>query len=511
VSKPVSAAPHVTRFKIALVGAMVASSALYSIAEAATFRLGVANDALTIDPIASSDNPSIWAELQVYDQLVRPSKDGAKLEPDIAESWTISPDGKELRFKIRAEAKFSDGNPVTAADVVFSLKRAAGEKSEWARFFKPITSYDIPDDHTVVMKLDKPFTPIVNNLALFSASILPAKLVQEQGDAFFDHPIGSGPFILKAWQRGQGQEFVKNPNYWEKGKPSVDSASVEVVPEDNSRVLKLKAGELDAIIDVPFNQAEGLKSDPGVKVGVAPVFRIDLVQLNTTKKPFDNLPVRQALNYALDKDAIIKGVLHGSAKPATSSLPFMAYHNTELQPYPLDLAKAKALLAEGGVPDGFKTSMLVPAGDVVARQVASAIQASLKKIGVEVALQTIEGSSQFSTTKSGNFEMSLSYATSDTIDPDQLVGFTAVNPERANAFHTQWKSERVNELYAQERATADGPERGKQFQQIEALVHDGAPFIFLYAPNAPYASRTTVTGFEVLPTANYSLKDVVMK
>jgi len=511
MSNHVSTAAHVSRFKIALVGALLASSAMYSVAEASTFRLGVADDALTIDPIASSDNPSIWAELQIYDQLVRPSHDGTKLEPGIAESWTISPDGKELHFKLRPEAKFSDGAPVTADDVVFSLKRAAGEKSEWARFFKPITSYDTPDDHTVVMKLDKPFTPILNNLALFSASILPAKLVQEQGNAFFEHPIGSGPFILKAWNRGQGQEFVKNPNYWEKGKPSLDSASVEVVPEDNSRVLKLKAGELDAIIDVPFNQAETLKSDQGVKVGVAPVFRIDMVQLNTTKKPFDNLAVRQALNYALDKDAIIKGVLRGNAKPATSSLPIMAYHNTELKPYPLDLAKAKALLAEGGVPDGFKTSMLVPAGDVTARQVASAVQASLKKVGVDVALQTIEGSSQFSTTKSGNFEMSLSYATSDTIDPDQLVGFTAVNPERANAFHTQWKSERLNDLYAQERTTGDGPERAKQFQEIEALVHDGAPFIFLHAPNAPYASRANVSGFEVLPTANYSLKDVVVK
>jgi peptide/nickel transport system substrate-binding protein len=496
--------------KTGFIGALLLSSALVAQAHAATFRLGVASDALTVDPIASSDNPSIWTELLIYDQLVRPSKDGTKLEPGIAESWTVSPDGKEFRFKLR-DAKFSDGAPVTAADVAFSLKRAAGEKSEWGRFFRPITSYEVVDDHNIVMKLDKPFTPILNNLAMFSASILPQKLVEAQGAAFFEHPVGSGPFVLKSWSRGQKQELVKNPNYWEKGKPSLDAASIEVVPEDNSRVLKLKAGELDAIIGVPFNQAESLKSDPNVQVSVAPVFRIDLVQLNTTKAPFDNLAVRQALNYALDKDAIIKGILRGNAKPATSSIPVMAYHNTELKPYPLDLTKAKELLKQGGVPNGFKTSMLVSAGDVTARQVASAIQASLKKIGVEVELQTIEGSSQFSTTKSGNFQMSLSYATSDTIDPDQLVGFTAVNPERANAFHTQWKSEKLNELYAQERTTLDGPERGKQFKEIEALTHEGAPFIFLYAPSQPYASRKTVSGFEVLPTSNYSLKDVVLK
>lgn len=496
--------------KAGFIGALLLSSALVAQAHAATFRLGVASDALTVDPIASSDNPSIWTELLIYDQLVRPSKDGTKLEPGIAESWTVSPDGKEFRFKLR-DAKFSDGSPVTAADVAFSLKRAAGEKSEWGRFFRPITSYEVVDDHAIVMKLDKPFTPILNNLAMFSASILPQKLVEAQGAAFFEHPVGSGPFVLKSWSRGQKQELVKNPNYWEKGKPSLDAASIEVVPEDNSRVLKLKAGELDAIIGVPFNQAEGLKSDPNVQVGVAPVFRIDLVQLNTTKAPFDNLAVRQALNYALDKDAIIKGILRGNAKPATSSIPIMAYHNTDLKPYPLDLAKAKELLKQGGVPNGFKTSMLVSAGDVTARQVASAIQASLKKIGVEVELQTIEGSSQFSTTKTGNFQMSLSYATSDTIDPDQLVGFTAVNPERANAFHTQWKNEKLNELYARERTTLDGPERGKQFKEIEALTHEGAPFIFLYAPSQPYASRKTVSGFAVLPTSNYSLKDVVLK
>jgi len=497
--------------KSGLFAALMLSSALTIGARAATFRLGVAADALTIDPIASSDNPSIWTELLIYDQLVRPSKDGTKLEPGIAESWTVAPDGKEFRFKLRADAKFSDGQPVTASDVAFSLKRAAGEKSEWGRFFRPITNYEVVDDHTIVMKLDKPFTPILNNLAMFSASILPAKLVQEQGDTFFEHPVGSGPFILKSWSRGQKQELIKNPNYWEKGKPSLDSASIEVVPEDNSRVLKLKAGELDAIIDVPFNQAENMKSDPNINVGVASVFRIDIVQLNTTKKPFDDKRVRQALNFALDKDAIVKGILRGNAKPAASSIPVMGYHNTDLQPYALDPAKAKALLSEADLPNGFKTSMLVSAGDVTARQVASAIQSSLKKIGVEVELQTIEGSSQFSTTKSGNYEMSLSYATSDTIDPDQLVGFTAVNPERANAFHTQWKDERVNELYALERTTLDGEPRGKQFKEIEALVHDGAPFIFLYTPSDPYASRKNVSGFEVLPTSNYSLKDVVMK
>lgn len=474
------------------------------------FRLGVPADALTLDPIASSDNPSIWAELLIYDQLVRPTRDGTALEPGLAEKWTASPDGKKYTFTLRS-ATFSNGDQVTAGDVIYSLKRAAGEKSQWARFFKPITGYQAIDERTIQMTLDKPFTPMLNNLALFSASIVPAKLVEKEGDAFFTHPVGSGPFALKSWSKGDRIVLVKNAHYWQKGKPAVDGAEVQVIPEDNTRVLKLQAGELDAILDVPFNQVSQLKANKDLAVGLAKVFRIELVQLNTTKKPFDDVRVRQALNYAIDKQAIVRSVLRGDGTVAVSSIPVMAHHNTALKPYAYDPKKAQQLLAEAGHKDGFSTAMLVPAGEVTYRQVAAIIQDQLKKVGVKLELQSIESGSQFGTTKAGNYEMSLSYATSDTIDPDQLIGFTAINPERANAFHTQWRDDRVNELYALERETPEGSKRGDMFKEIEARVHDAAPFIFLYYQEAPYAYRKNVAGFAVLPTSNYRLEDVVMK
>ena len=476
---------------------------------AGAFRLAIPEDALTLDPIASSDNPSIWTELLVYDQLIRPTPDGKALAPGLAEKWTVSPDGLEYVFTLR-DAKFSNGDPVTTDDVIFSLQRAAGEKSDWARFFKPITKYEAVDAKTIRMRLDKPFTPMLNNLALFAASIVPKKLVEADKD-FFLHPVGSGPFTLTRWSKGEKIELARNANYWQAGKPKIDAAELDIINEDNARVLKLQAGEIDATIDVPYNQMPKLTADPMLKVGTANVFRVDLVQLNTTKKPFDDQRVRQALNYAVNKDTIIRSILFGNGKPATSAIPIMAYHNEELKPYPQDEAKAKSLLAEAGYAGGFSAKLLIPAGNVIYRQVGTVLQAELKKIGVTLDLQTIEGSSQFSTTKAGNYEMSLSYATSDTIDPDQLTGFTSVNPERANAFHTQWRDDRVNALYALERQTPDGPERGKQFQEIEQRVHDGAPFIFLYHPQATYASRANIDGFSVLPTSNFRLEDVVIK
>ena len=209
---------------------------LAAMADTPPLRVAIAEDALTLDPIASSDNPSIWTELLVYDQLVRPSKDGTKLDPDLAESWSVSPDGLEYTFTLR-DAKFANGDPVTAEDVVFSLQRAAGEKSDWARFFKPVTKYTVVDAKAIKMGLDKPFTPMLNNLALFSASILPKKAVEAQGDDFFKKPFGSGPFMVKAWNKGQDIDLVRNPHYWQKGKPAVDEADIEIINDDNARVL----------------------------------------------------------------------------------------------------------------------------------------------------------------------------------------------------------------------------------------------------------------------------------
>lgn len=498
--------------RAALLGALLTAAAPIAgaAAEEGVFRLGVTTDAQSLDPIATSDNASIWAQLLIFDQLIRPTRDGTGLEPGLAESWTVNDAGTEYVFTLR-EATFSDGTPVTADDVIASLKRAQGEGSNWQRFFKPITRMEKVDDRTVKLGLDKPFTPLVNNLAMFSASILPAKALEAQGNAFFENPIGSGPFVLASWERGGRMVLEANPHYWQSGKPAVKQAELIVVGEDNSRVLQLRAGDIDAMIDVPLNQMQSLDAADDITTKTADVYRVDFVQLNTREEPFGDQKVRQALNYAVDKEGIVKGILFGTAKPAVSSMPVMRYHNDGLAPYAYDPEKAKALLAEAGLPDGFRSAMLVGAGDTTAQQVAAAIQANLRDVGVELDLQLIESGAQWDTTKGGKYQTSLSYATSDTVDPDQLIGFTAVNPERANAYHTEWKSERLNELYEQERQTVDGPERGAMFTEMEQLVHDGAPYIFLYNPGATYAYRDNVEGFEVLPTSNWRLEDVVVK
>jgi len=494
-----------TGFKGLLLASVFSLSALTAQAEA--LRVAIGFDPVSLDPIATSDNGSIWTQLLIFDTLVRPDKSGEKLEPGLAESWTVSDDGLTLKFKLR-DAKFSDGTPVTAEDVKFSIERAASKESGWGRFYRPITNFEIVNAHEITMKLTEPFTPAFNNLGLFAAAILPKAQVEAKGDAFFQAPIGSGPFKLKSWERGSKVELAKNPYYWQQGKPFVDEARLEVVTEPSARAIKLEAGEIDVALDPPLNQLKELKAKDGITVGQTIPYRADFVQLNTTRKPFDDGRVRQALNYAIDKNALVQGVLYGAGKPAASAMPVMAYADSNLAPYPYDPAKAKALLAEAGYAGGFEAQLIVDSGAATSRNAAIALQAMLQQVGVKLKVQMLEGGTQWETTKAGNYDMSVSLTTSDTIDPDQIIGFVAVNPERANAYHTQWKSDRLNELYAEERKTVDGDKRGAMFKEMIQVLHDGAPFIFLYHPATAWAKRNNVKGFEVLPTSNFRLEDV---
>ncbi|TKA95003.1 ABC transporter substrate-binding protein [Cereibacter changlensis] len=476
-------------------------------AQAETLRVAMGSDPLSLDPIATSDNGSIWTQLLIFDTLIRPDRTGEGLESGLAESWAVSEDGLTLTFKLR-DAKFSDGTPVTAEDVQFSIARAASEASGWGRFYRPITGFQIMNDHEIVMTLAEPFTPAFNNLALFAAAILPKAQVEAKGEAFFEAPVGSGPFVLKAWNRGSKIELEKNPHYWQEGKPHVDAAVLEIVTEPSARVIKLEAGEVDIALDPPLNQLEALDAKDGISVGQTIPYRADFVQLNTTKKPFDDERVRQALNLAVDKEALVQGVLYGAGKPAASAMPVMAYADPDLAPYAYDPARAKELLAEAGYAGGFEAQLVVDSGAATSRNAAIALQAMLQQVGVKLKVQMLEGGTQWETTKAGNYEMSVSYTTSDTIDPDQIIGFVGVNPERANAYHTEWRSDRLNELYAAERKALDGPERGDMFQEMVQILHDGAPYIFLYHPASAWAVKDGVKGFEVLPTSNFRLEEV---
>lgn len=289
---------------------------------AGILSIGRRDDSTTFDPIKSAQNADNWVFSNVFDPLVRVDKMGTKLEPGLAESWSISDDGKVYTFKIR-DAKFSDGSPVTASDAAFSLLRIRdNEESLWRDSYSIIATAQAKDPHTLVITLKSPSAPFLSQLALPNASVISEKAMKAEGEeAFAEKPLGSGAFSVKEWVRGERVSLVKNPYFWQADRVSLDGVEWLTLPDDNTRMLKVQAGELDAALNVPFSRIASLQKDANLTVELNPSTREDHLLINHSHGVLGKVEVRQALDFAIDKDAIVKTVTFGYGQVANSYIP----------------------------------------------------------------------------------------------------------------------------------------------------------------------------------------------
>lgn len=271
------------RWKSIGLAAMLAGLTLSaSYAEAAgVLTIGRREDSTTFDPIKTAQNIDNWVFSNVYDVLIRVDKTGTKLEPGLAESWTISDDGLTYTLTIR-DTKFSDGSPLTAEDAAYSLLRIRDDPASlWSDSYKVIETVVATDAHTLTIKLRNPSAPFLSTLALPNASVISKKGMESLGpDAYGEKPIASGAFVVDEWRRGDRVILKKNPNFWEADRVKLDGVEWISVPDDNTRMLNVQAGELDAAIFVPFSRVEELKKDPNLNVDIDASTREDHLLIN---------------------------------------------------------------------------------------------------------------------------------------------------------------------------------------------------------------------------------------
>ncbi len=469
-------------------------------------RMSLADsDVTSLDPIVPPDNMSIWTMLHIYDQLVRVGKDGRSVDPDAADSWKVSQDGKTWTFHIRDGLKFSDGTPLTAGDAKFSMQRAVSKDSIFGDSFTLVESMNAPDDRTLVVVLKKPWASFLAYVSLYVASITPEKLVTAQGKDFWEHPIGSGPYVLTEWVKNDHLTLKRNPNYWEKPFPYADELRFDVLTDDNTRMLKLRGGEIDIATNVPPNQVEALKKTKGLNVQLFPQMRFDFVYPNHAKKPFDDPRVGRALNMVVNRQALLKAVLFGYGQVATSMLPPMLYWNDQLKPYPVDPARAKALLKEAGYGNGFATEILIVSGDNQASQIATILKDEFKAIGVELKVTVLEVGALRARRKAGDFQMIKGYYTSDVVDPDELIAFGIDFAGGAVAKWMSFKNERISKLAEAAATEMNAAKRKVMIYEIQKIAFDQAAVIPLFYAANRTAMWDHVHDFKQLPTANYRL------
>lgn len=482
-----------------------------SIAEAAgVLTIGRREDSTTFDPIKSAQNVDNWVFSNVFDVLIRVDKTGTKLEPGLAESWTVSDDGLTYTFKIR-DAKFSDGSPITAGDAAFSLLRIRdNEGSLWSDSYKIVETAEAADDRTLVVKLKTPSAPFLSTLALPNVSVLSKKGLEEAGEeAFAEKPIASsGAFTVKEWRRGDRVILEKNPNFWQADRVKLDGVEWISVPDDNTRMLNVQAGELDTAIFVPFSRVEELKKDTNLDVHIDTSTREDHLLINHEHGALAKKEVRQALDMAIDKKAIVDTVTFGLGEVANSYIPKGSlYHYNANYQYPYDPEKAKAMLAEAGASD-LSLNYIVNAGNEVDEQIAVLLQQQLQKAGVAVNLQKVDPSQSWDMLVAGDYDISVMYWTNDILDADQKTTFVLGHDTNLN-YMTRYKNDKVKDLVAAARLELDPVKREAMYVDIQKMAKDDVHWIDLYYSPYINVSRKNIANFDQNPLGRFFLEDTV--
>jgi peptide/nickel transport system substrate-binding protein len=467
-------------------------------------------DIFTFDPYNTQDDRSIFTELTVFERLVKLSADGKGVEPELATAWTVAPDGLSATFKLRPGVQFSDGSPLTADDVVFSLTRAIDQKGSWGFLFSPVKSVTKVDDQTVKLEMSEPFAPLLPALSTFAASIYSKAAFEKAGDQAGEHPVGTGAFALKQWDKGSQVVLERNPHYWQQGKPYLDGVTFRVVGDDNARTIQLGSGDVGLITDVPASQVQQIEGG-GNQIFTVSGTAVGFITINEKVKPLDEVPVRCALAWALDRDAIAKTVYFGRAKPAKSILPSSTlYYDANTDPIGYDLGKAKELLAKSTVPSGFSFSATVPSGDATRLSIAQIWAASLAKIGVNMKLEQVEATTAQDLYNTERFTMRISGWTNDTPDPDELMG-VALDYEPQNGLHSSYRNDEARKLVLDARKELDSAKRQALYSQLQKLVNRDCPFIYAVEEDRIFAATPALQGFVPNSQGKYNLEDVWLK
>jgi peptide/nickel transport system substrate-binding protein len=469
-------------------------------------RIAREQDSTTFDPIYTILAPDVWVINQFYSTLVRANADATDIVPDLAESWTVSDDGTVYTFKLR-DAQFSDGTPVTAEDVVFSLERVRDEETSPMRgLFTVMTKAEAPDPKTAVLTLSTASPAFMSTLAMFAASIVPKHAVEAAGESFGENPVGSGAFVLDEWRRGDRIILKKNPLYWEAGLPKLDGIEWIYVANDNTRVLQLKAGEVDAATFIPWNQIAGLEADPAINMQLDKSTRMDHILVNHAHPPLDQKSVRQALNMAIDQKAIVDAVTFGFGVPANSFFPLDGMdYNPDNPNYPYDPERAMAMLAEAGVSD-LSLDFVIVAGDSAHEQIAVLVQDQLAKVGVTVNIVKMEAGQQWDALVAGEYDIGLMWWINDIFDPDQKAKFCVYGDDENRSYYTNYKNPEVTRLVDEAAVELDPVKRRELYFEIQRIAKDDVHWIDLYYSPFRNASRANVHGFVQNPLGRYMLE-----
>jgi len=465
-------------------------------------------DAKTLLPPHINDSPSSQVVRHIFEGLVEYDSK-MKIKPLLAEKWEISDDGLTYTFYLKKGVKFHDGSDFNAQAVKKTFDFIINGKLRRTSIYKErIKEVEVVDDYTVRFRLNATFGDFLNQLASSNAAILSPKAIEKYGNdygEFGKNPVGTGPFVFVEWKPGERILLKANENYWN-GRPYLDEIDFRVTPEDVTRALQIQSGDAHVSTRIPPVMYAALQKDPRVVVEKVPETRVIFLGINTIKKPLDDVRVRKALNYAIDKEKICKVVLQGMAFPLKSPVSEMLPGHYPVGAYPYDPKKAKELLKEAGFDEKnkLKLELATPKGRyLMDYQTALAVQGMLKEVGVEVDVRPMEWGEYvnylFAGRENAKYDIYL-LGWGDTLASnviDRLFSSTNVPPLGENiGFYSNPK---IDELIAKILREVNDEKRNEYLAEAQKIIMDDAAWVFLHNVQELILYRKGLKGLEWHP------------
>jgi peptide/nickel transport system substrate-binding protein len=461
-------------------------------------------DPVSLDPHATNDQPSSRVMAQIYERLVVQTEE-MELEPGLAESWE-SIDDNTFEFKLREGVMFHNGEELKASDVEFTLLRAL-ESTFIGHIVGAIDpeGIEIVDDYTIRISTTEPFAPILAHLAHTASSILNEKAVTEGGEDYGQSPVGTGPYQFDSWMTGDRVELVRFEDYH--GTPAnIARVVIRNVPENANRAIEVETGGAHIAYDIAPTDISRIEDNDDLIMLRTPNFSTTYVGFNCEKAPFDDVRVRQAINYAVNMDAIVEAVYRGAGSPSKGPLgPNVWASNQNLEPYGYDVERAKELMAEAGYADGFSTTIWSNENQQRI-DIAEILQNQLREIGITAEAQVLEWGAYLDGTAAGEHDMFILGWVTVTGDPDYgLYALFHSGQHGAAGNRTFYTNARVDELLDLGRVSVDADAREAAYLEAQELIRDDAPWIFTWTGEELTATRDNITGFKNHPAGHHKL------
>lgn len=485
------------------VAATVATSFSFAASASAadnSIVIAVDSDVATLHATDMSTTVEMTVLNQIYDTLMYMNPEGTEEpEPRIAESYEISEDGLDYTFKIRQDATFHDGTPITVEDVVFSIERYKASEYQGSQIFM-LSSVEAVDDTTVVCHLDTPYAPFLQGIC---SPYIFSKAYYEAGEeTFASTPVGSGPYKFVSHAIDQNIVLEANEDYY-RGAPSIQNITFQVVKESSAAAISLQSEEID-FAEVTASVLPMLEAVPSVAVAEVPTSSFTYVTMNTEKEPFNNVLVRQAINYAINRENVVEVCYEGKAEVNSSICASTRFgYSDDLMQYTYDPEKAKELLAEAGITTPYDLGTMIVAEQYA--NVATVIQNDLKAVGLEVTIEQQEFNTYIGELTSGNYGISV---LAMTLEGDtQQLEMAFITDYIGMANNARYSDEEMDSLFEQTKTETDTAAREALFNQILTKAQEEAIYASLCNPLTLYAYNAELQVPEFVLEGNYSVYD----